>query len=176
MAIRKRGAMLDLSRFHLRPLAIAWLPQLRSTLIGLVVLSLSMTLLAVAAVACEGGGGPPTVPPVKEQKCTQSSPNLEYECSGKPVNNATGDETETQTDLSIGGRGPGLRIVRTYDAFNAAEASEPGVWGYGWTGPYDTSLTVSGEKVLIHEEDGSVIEFFKSGSSYTQGGWDQARL
>ncbi len=92
------------------------------------------------------------------------------------MNNATGNETEKQTDLSIGGRGPGLRIVRSYNAFAAAKASGAGVWGYGWTGPYDASLTVSGEKVLIHEEDGAVIEFYTSGSGYTQGGWDQARL
>jgi RHS repeat-associated protein len=171
--------MLDLTRFHLRPLANVPLSQLRTTLLGLAVLCLSMSLLAVAAVACEGGSGggsPPTAPPITEQKCTASSPNLQYDCSGKPVNNATGDETEQQTDLSIGGRGPGLRIVRTYDAFNAADATESGVWGYGWAGPYDTSLTFSGEKALVHEEDGSVIEFFKSGSEYTQGGWDQARL
>ncbi len=66
--------------------------------------------------------------------------------------------------------------MRTYDAQGAAAASEAGSWGYGWTGPYGASLKVSGEKVLIHQEGGSTIEFFKSGSEYVQGGWDLARL
>ncbi|HUB74240.1 MAG TPA: RHS repeat-associated core domain-containing protein [Solirubrobacteraceae bacterium] len=128
------------------------------------------------AVACEGTGGPPTSPNEEEKRCDRSAPNLEYFCLGKPVNNATGDETEEQTDISVGGRGPGLRIVRTYDAFNAAKASSAGVWGYGWSGPYSSSLSVSGEVVTIHEEDGGAIDFYKSGTGYTQGGWDEARL
>ena len=146
------------------------------TLAVLLVALVTACVMAVSAVACEGTGGPPVSPPTPEQKCNPSAPNLEYHCLGKPVNDATGDETEEQTDVSIGGRGPGLRIVRTYDAFNAAEASEAGPWGYGWSGPYDASLKVSGEKVIIHQEDGTAIEFYKSGSSYTEGGWDQARL
>lgn len=149
---------------------------LRFVLVGVAVLALGFDVLAVSAVACEGEEGPPTEPTKEERYCDRSSLTLEYECIGDPVNNGTGDETLEQTDVSIGGRGPGLRIVRTYDAFNAAAASEAGPWGYGWRGPYDTSLKVSGEKVLIHEEGGSTIEFFKSGSGYTQGGWDQARL
>lgn len=149
---------------------------LRSALVVVAVLVLAFGVLAMSAVACEGKEGPPTEPTKEERYCDRSSLTLEYECVGDPVNNGTGDETLEQTDLSIGGRGPGLRIVRAYDAFNAAVASEVGPWGYGWRGPYDTSLKVSGEKVLIHEEGGSTIEFFKSGSGYTEGGWDQARL
>jgi YD repeat-containing protein len=171
--------MFDLSRFHLRIFANALLPPLRSALPGLVVLSVSMGVLAVAAVACEGGGGPPTSPPKEEQKgpgTNPGAPKLEKEECGKAVNCATGDETEQQTDVSIGGRGPGLRVVRSYDALSAAEAASSGVWGYGWTGPYDASLEVSGEKTIVHQDNGSAVVFYKSGSSYTQGGWDQARL
>lgn len=131
---------------------------------------------AAVAVACEGVVGPPVYPPVPEQKCNPSSPNLEFFCLGKPVNNATGDDTEEETDISIGGRGPGLRTVRTYDAFNAAKATEAGVWGYGWSGPYSASLTISGVVATVHQEDGSAIEFFRSGEAFTQGGWDEARL
>jgi RHS repeat-associated protein len=145
-------------------------------LVGVIVVVGVLGLLGISAAACEGPVGPPTEPPPGEQHCDRTSLTLEYACVGDPVNNGTGDENLEQTDLSISGRGPGLRIVRTYDAFDAAEASEPGRWGYGWAGPYDTSLKVSGEEVLVHEEDGSVIYFYKSGSAYTQGGWNQARL
>jgi hypothetical protein len=95
---------------------------------------------------------------------------LEKEECGKAVDCATGDETEQQTDVSISGRGPGLRVVRSYDALSAAEAASSGAWGYGWTGPYDASLEVSGEKTIVNQDDGSAIIFYKSGSSYTQGG------
>lgn len=142
---------------------------------ALVVLLVCLGVLAVVAVACEGTGGPPSSPPEKEQKCNATSPTLELECVGKAVNNATGDETEEQTDTFVAGRGPGLVLKRAYDSFAAAEGKE-GPLGIGWSMPYGAKLEVSGEKVLIRQADGSVIEFFKSGSEYTQGGWDQARL
>jgi RHS repeat-associated protein len=142
---------------------------------GLAALILGSWVLGGVAVGVEGRGGPPTSPPEKEKKCNESSPDLEYECVGKPVNNATGDETEEQTDIQIGGRGPGLVLKRSYDSFAAAEARE-GPFGIGWSAPYNGSLEVSGEKVVIHEANGSAIEFYESGSEYTQGGWDEARL
>jgi Domain of unknown function (DUF6531) len=54
-----------------------------------------------------GGGNPAQV------GCTQ-------ECIGDPVNSATGDYWESATDLAIGGRGPGLRMERTYSSLAAA--------------------------------------------------------
>ncbi len=95
---------------------------------------------------------------------------------GIGVDCATGNEAEQQVDLDIGGRGPGLRVVRSYNALLAAEAVESGPWGFGWKGPYEVSLVVSGETATVHQENGSVVVFYKSGSEYTQGGWVQARL
>lgn len=165
--------MLDLSRFHLRTLANALSPQLRSMLLGLVVLSVSMSVLAVAAVACEGGGGPPTSPPKVE---LIGKPPWPTEECGKAVNCSTGNELEQQTDVSIGGRGPGLRVVRSYNGLAAAEASESGPWGFGWSGPYSAHLLVSGETATVYQDDGRGVVFYKSGSEYTQGGWEQERL
>jgi RHS repeat-associated protein len=149
-------------------------------LLGLIAWVATMAVFGAVAVACEGGGGPPVSPPPSEQKgsgTNPSSPLVEKEeCSFKVVNCATGDETEQQTDVAIGGRGPGLRVVRSYDAFSAAEAKESGVWGYGWTGPYDVSLLVAPETATVLQENGSWTVFYKSGSEYTQGGWNQARL
>ncbi len=107
-----------------------------------------------------------------------ASPNLTVCECGKPVNAATGNEAEQQADISIGGRGPGLRVVRSYNALAAAEAKEAGPWGYGWSGPYDASLTINSEHgtATVHQENGSSVVFYKDGESYTQEGWTQARL
>jgi RHS repeat-associated protein len=145
----------------------------------LLVVFVAVCVLAVSAAACEGVGGPPTEPTKPEQKGSgpnPASPKVPRCTEGDPVNCATGDETEQQTDLSIGGRGPGLQVVRSYDALAAAEAKEAGVWGYGWTGPYDASLEVGSATVTVNQENGSAVVFYKSGESYTQGGWVEARL
>ena len=52
----------------------------------------------------------------------------------KPVNCATGNETQTQTDLSVGGRGPGLQQALTYNSLLAVKETTAGPFGFGWTG------------------------------------------
>lgn len=162
-------------RWVARPSARGLADSAKGVLTGVLALSLMLGVLAAVAVACEGTGGPPSSPPEKEQKCNASSPNLEVPCLGKSVNDVTGDETTEQSDISIGGRGPGLRLKRTYDSLLAAEGKES-PFGLGWSAPYNDSLEVKGELVIIHQDDGSAIEFYKSGTEYTQGGWDEARL
>lgn len=54
------------------------------------------------------------------------------ECeTGDPVNCASGNFFETQTDIAIGGLGVGLGLTRTYSAQAAATAGSPGAFGYG---------------------------------------------
>jgi RHS repeat-associated protein len=150
--------------------------------VGLVALVAGLAVFAVAAVACEGTGGPPPNPPKKEQGGAGSNPGApeltKPECSPKAVDCATGDGTERQNDISIRGRGPGLRIVRSYDALAAAEATEAGPYGFGWTGTYGAKLVVNTKEgtATVYQENGSAVIFYKSGATYTQGGWDEARL
>jgi RHS repeat-associated protein len=59
---------------------------------------------------------------------------------GEPVNCSTGNQTVSQTDLQVGGRGPGLILRRTYNSQLAATQTEPGAFGYGWTGPYSAHI------------------------------------
>jgi RHS repeat-associated protein len=155
--------------------------RFRVWLVGVLVVLLVFGVSGVVAVACEGTGGPPPSPPKEEQ--TGSGPNPSspkvVKCScGKPVDNATGNESEEQTDISVGGRGPGLRVVRSYNSLVAAEAKEAGPWGFGWTGPYDASLELNSKEgtATVHQENGSATIFYKSGETYTQGGWNEARL
>lgn len=128
------------------------------------------------------GAGLPSSPSKGEQGGPGPNPGAplleKVECSLKGVDCATGDETDQQTDMAIGGRGPGLRIARSYDAFSAAEPKEVGPWGLGWTGTYGAKLEVNSNEgtATVYQENGSTVIFYKSGEAYTQGGWDQARL
>jgi RHS repeat-associated protein len=91
---------------------------------------------------------------------------------GKPVNCATGNQVETQADLAVAGRGPGLKLTRTYDSQLAAKQSSPGPFGYGWTGPYSAHLEVNEElgRATVYQDDGSTVRFLKSGEQWVPSG------
>jgi RHS repeat-associated protein len=155
--------------------------RLRRILVGVVVLFVASGVVAVVALACEGTGGPPPNPPPSEQNGAEgnpASPKLSREDCGDPVNCATGNLAESQTDIAVGGRGPGLRIVRSYSALAAAEAGESGAWGFGWSGPYSAHLVVNEKAATatVYQDNASTVIFYKSGETYTQGGWTEARL
>jgi RHS repeat-associated protein len=112
-------------------------------------------------------------------------PNRKPCLKGHPVNCATGNQVETQNDLSIGGRGPGLHLTRTYNSRAASVQSRIGAsgsFGYGWTGTDSAHLTfpsacfrTGGSGALcektgvdVYEDDGSALFFEgKSGGPYT---------
>jgi YD repeat-containing protein len=96
-----------------------------------------------------GGGNP------SENSCDQG-------CAGDPVNTASGEYWETQTDLAIPGRGPALSFERSYGSQSAVN----GPLGRGWTGSYFMSLDPrgSGGVVTITQENGSTIAFEPNGS------------
>jgi RHS repeat-associated protein len=99
-----------------------------------------------------GGGNPAELPG------TQT-------CVADPVNTATGDFWESTTDLAIGGRGPGLRMERTYSSL-AAAAGHSSPLGRGWSFGYGMSLAVeagSGNATITHG-NGSQTAFASSGS------------
>jgi RHS repeat-associated protein len=78
---------------------------------------------------------------------------------GDPVETASGDLTEAQTDIDIGGRGVGLSLSRAYSAQAAASASSPGIFGYGWSYSFGDRLVFEEEEVEIAgDEEGEVVE------------------
>jgi RHS repeat-associated protein len=91
--------------------------------------------------------------------------------AGKPVNCATGNETQTQTDLAVGGRGPVLGLTRTYNARLAVKQAAPGPFGYGWTGSYSAHLELAaeGREATVYQDNGSTVTFarLESGESWT---------
>jgi RHS repeat-associated protein len=106
-------------------------------------------------------------------------PNQPRPCVAHPVNCATGNQVETQTDLSIGGRGPGLQLTRTYNSQLAAQGAL-GPFGYGWTSPYGSHIEVNEEvgAATVHHANGSTVTFHATQSkTYAGAGpWVQATL
>jgi RHS repeat-associated protein len=114
----------------------------------------------------EGSGGAPPYKPCLE---------------GYPVNCATGNQVETQSDLSVGGRGPGLHLTRTYNSQAASEQGRQGVhgpFGYGWAATDTAHLTFPAacfraplceqQGVDVHEDNGSALYFEgNAGGPYT---------
>jgi YD repeat-containing protein len=109
-----------------------------------------------------------------------ASPHMEPPCTGDPIDCATGNLAETQTDLSVGGRGPGLNAVRTYNSLTAPEAKEAGPFGYAWTGPYSAHLVVNTEleTAKVDQDNGSSVTFIfnSTAKEYTAAPWVQATL
>lgn len=98
---------------------------------------------------------------------------------GDPVDCATGNFSESQTDISIGGRGIGLYLTRSYSAQTAAAATSAGAFGYGWSGSFSDHLTLeeAGAKVTLTRGDGSTIPFTRvSGTTYSAPAWSQEIL
>jgi RHS repeat-associated protein len=89
--------------------------------------------------------------------------------SGKPVNCATGNQFESLTDLSVGGRGPALALVLTYNSLLAAKESSAGPFGFGWTGSYSAHVELKdeGQEATVYQDNGSTVLFTRSGGTWT---------
>ena len=118
--------------------------------------------------------------PTEEEELGECNPALVemIRClTGDPINAATGNLTESQTDIApLGGRGPALAVTRSYNAQLAATQKEAGVFGYGWTGPYSAYLTTGAETATVHQDNGSTATFYLSGGKYLSPGWSQSTL
>jgi RHS repeat-associated protein len=142
-----------------------------------------LALLAAAALATTYAAACPFQEPVPPTDTSGSSnpsaPDLTNCQKGQhPVNCATGNQDEEQTDLVLGGRGPGLHVTRTYNSQAAAEAKEAGPWGYGWSGPYSSHLEFNAESgaVTVVQENGATATFAAEGGKYVPALWIQATL
>ncbi len=170
----------------------------RALAVCLLALLASVALAASPAFACVSqapvpprttyGGGPPPPPPTSggggsiggggSSIPNKSAPTLPNCFKGKPVNCASGNQTEEQTDLVLGGRGPSLYLTRSYNSQGAAEAKEAGAWGYGWSGPYGSHLEFNAESgmVTVVQENGATANFNLEGGEYVPDAWILATL
>ena len=96
---------------------------------------------------------------------------------GKPVDCITGNETETQTDIEIAGRGVGLSLTRYYNA-QAAAKGEHGAFGYGWSNTFSDHLVYNeGTKTAtVVQANGSTVAFNQAGSAWQTPAWTQDKL
>jgi RHS repeat-associated protein len=97
-----------------------------------------------------------------------------------PVNAATGNLTEEQTDIpALGGRGPALEVTRSYNSQLAASQKESGPFGYGWTGPYSATLEfgAGGLVATVRQDSGATAVFYeKEKGKYAPPAWGLASL
>ncbi len=98
--------------------------------------------------------------------------------SGDPVECATGNYTETQTDFAIGGLGVGLELTRTYNARAAAAAASPDAFGYGWTNSFGERLVSEegGKKITLLTGSGGSVPFTGGPGAFTSPAWSQLSL
>lgn len=86
---------------------------------------------------------------------------------GDPVNAATGNFIEPETDLAYTPTSGTLTFRRLYNATNPAS----GVFGTGWSSALDSHLILTDEKATWVKEDGQHIIFPRAGES-----WGRAHL
>jgi RHS repeat-associated protein len=104
-----------------------------------------------------------------------SAPEQPRSNCGDPVNCATGNLSEAQTDFAVGGRGVGLELARTYNSQAAANGVK-GVFGYGWTSSFSDRLVVekASKTAVLHQAEGSSLSFAEgSGGTFTAPVWTQ---
>jgi RHS repeat-associated protein len=106
-----------------------------------------------------------------------STPGHPCPVCGEPIVVATGDLVETQTDLSVGGRGVGLDLTRTYNSQAAAEGTK-GIFGYGWSSTFGDHLNIGGlvesgsekwRELMLYQADGSTVKFRESSATGITG-------
>ena len=125
----------------------------------------------VAMVNIElAGGGSPSDPALNCPWQTGAGVPTVHQC-GDPVDTATGDFSESATDLTLPGAGMPLQFSRTYDA-QAAQAevtagAPAGPLGYGWTDNFAMSLAYnsSTQVATVTEENGAQTTY----SAYVSG-------
>ena len=82
-----------------------------------------------------------------------------------PVNTATGNFLENETDLGFPGAASTLALTRTYNSFDTST----GAFGPGWSSWTEAGLAMDDEAARMRLPDGRVIVFPRLGT-----GWDRA--
>jgi YD repeat-containing protein len=106
-----------------------------------------------------------------------SAPGRPCPVCGEPVTVATGNLSETQTDLAIGRRSVGLDLTRTYNSQAAAEGTK-GPFGYGWSSSFsDRLFAVPGKEATLTQGNGSTVTFTElTGEAFRAPPWTQDTL
>jgi len=148
----------------------------------LALLAAAAFLLASYAAACTLEPHPPSE---EEQNggCNKALLETPKCLVADPINAATGNLTEEQTDIgALGGRGPALAIARSYNSRLASvqKEAEVGPFGYGWTGPFSASLSFNkeAESATVRQDNGATAVLYRNTETgaYVPPEWDLASL
>lgn len=139
----------DLRAAGVRAASGCFLPRVA----GLILATLAFAVQGAASLSCGptqlgapcGDAGPATQP-------LGDGPGLG---AGNPVNVATGNKYQRETDMPALPGVLGLELVRHYNSFDVRQ----GPWGTGWTLSYDTRLYRVGDSIQIVQADGSRLSF-----------------
>lgn len=105
-----------------------------------------------------GGGGPSPAEWYGAQN--PGEPNQTRACSGDPVDCATGNLFETQTDIALRGRGLPFSLVRSYNS-HAAAAGQTSIFGAGWSTSFGQHLSFddTDQTITVTQANGSTTTF-----------------
>jgi YD repeat-containing protein len=79
-----------------------------------------------------------------------------FRCLADPVNSLTGAFTDSETDLTLSGKGLPFAFTRSYNS----DDSTSGRLGQGWTDSYSASLAIQQNgDVFLHGEDGQEVRY-----------------
>lgn len=105
---------------------------------------------------------------------TVSSPTaLSFIDPNTSVNTESGELYQSHQDVSIPGLGQGLNLTRAY---NSANASTNGPFGYGWTSNLGMTITAGSGSETITDESGAPVTFSGSGSTWTAPAYNSSTL
>lgn len=151
-------------------------PRPRTLLSAFLALLIGSALLAIPASACTEESKLPTKGE-KEGQCNPALAEMQKCLTGDPIDTATGNLAEEQTDIpTLGGRGSALGITRSYNSQLAAsqKEAEVGPFGFGWTGPYSAKLTLNAEAetATVRQDNGATAVFYLKEGKYSPPGWN----
>jgi RHS repeat-associated protein len=117
--------------------------------------------LSVGAVLVTEQDAPPVATPSEYFGGNDpGDPGQVRACAGDPVDCATGNFSESHTDLSLKGRGLPFALARTYNAQSAA-AGANGPFGSGWSSSFSDHLVInsSAGTIAVVQANGSQVPF-----------------
>lgn len=85
--------------------------------------------------------------------CEMSCPR-----AGNPINIATGNKYQKETDLSLTGPGMYMGFTRYYNS----HGEDNGPMGYGWTHTYSENITIDGVTAVLEQADGREVHFLET--------------
>ncbi|MDR6637635.1 DUF6531 domain-containing protein [Paenarthrobacter nitroguajacolicus] len=117
------------------------------------------------ALAAAGVSGTRTGLVIDPPTAAGAMPTSGY--ANDPVNTATGNFIEPETDLGFAGAGADLAVTRMYNSLGSG-LEDVGVFGPGWASVLDQQLAFSDERCRWVMADGRAVDFPREGTGWAR--------